>query len=115
MILQKLDYMHDNPCNGKWKLVESPVDYIHSSAKYYLANEQGVYAIDDFMMLDDIDLSAGSLTGNRRVPRMSLIVIVANAETRRRTRKLPCAFYEPISKLHKHRTAVTAKKFCIRH
>ena len=59
MILQKLDYMHDNPCNDRWKLAESPVDYIHSSAKYYLTDEQGVYTVDNFMMLDDIDLSAG--------------------------------------------------------
>ena len=59
MILQKLDYMHDNPCNGRWKLAESPVDYTHSSAKYYLTDEQGVYTVDNFMMLDDIDLSAG--------------------------------------------------------
>ena len=42
---QKLSYMHGNPCNGVWKLVENPVDYIHSSAKYYHTGEQGVYLI----------------------------------------------------------------------
>ncbi|MDP4156746.1 MAG: hypothetical protein Q8929_14010, partial [Bacillota bacterium] len=42
-IKQKLNYMHDNPCKGNWGLCQSPVDYIHSSCKYYLTGEQGVY------------------------------------------------------------------------
>ena len=46
-IKQKLNYMHDNPCTGKWNLCKSPVDYLHSSCKYYLTGEQGVYIIDD--------------------------------------------------------------------
>ncbi len=33
---QKLSYVHNNPCSGVWKLVENPVDYVHSSAKFYL-------------------------------------------------------------------------------
>jgi len=45
MINQKLEYMHDNPCVGKWRLVESPVDYWHSSAKFYITGEQGIYPI----------------------------------------------------------------------
>ena len=44
-VKQKLDYMHDNPCTGKWNLCSSPVDYIHSSAKYYLASEDGFYIV----------------------------------------------------------------------
>jgi hypothetical protein len=28
---------------GVWKLVESPVDYIHSSAKFYTTGEDGIY------------------------------------------------------------------------
>lgn len=43
--------------SGKWKLVESPVDYIHSSAKYYIVGEQGIYGATNFMELEDIDLS----------------------------------------------------------
>lgn len=46
-IKQKLNYMHDNPCKGKWALCKSPVDYIHSSCKYYLTGEHGVYMVDD--------------------------------------------------------------------
>ncbi len=45
--LQKLSYIHNNPCSGIWKLAESPVDYIHSSAKYYVTGEQGIYLISD--------------------------------------------------------------------
>jgi REP element-mobilizing transposase RayT len=33
--IQKLSYIHNNPCSGIWNLVSSPVDYKHSSAKYY--------------------------------------------------------------------------------
>ncbi len=44
---QKLNYMHDNPCSGKWNLCNSPVNYIHSSAKYYLAGEEGIYIVSD--------------------------------------------------------------------
>jgi len=43
--MQKLSYMHNNPCNGVWRLVENSVDYIHSSATYYDTGEQGVYLI----------------------------------------------------------------------
>jgi len=57
IIEQKLDYMHNNPCRGKWELAESPVDYIHSSAKYYITGEQGIYAITNYMDLEDIDLT----------------------------------------------------------
>jgi hypothetical protein len=35
-INQKLSYMHDNPCRGKWDLVGSPVEYKHSSAGFYI-------------------------------------------------------------------------------
>jgi REP element-mobilizing transposase RayT len=34
-VLQKLNYIHANPCQGKWKLCEAPFDYEHSSAAFY--------------------------------------------------------------------------------
>jgi hypothetical protein len=34
-ILQKLNYMHFNPCVDRWKLVTKPYDYIHSSSAFY--------------------------------------------------------------------------------
>ncbi len=56
-INQKLDYMHDNPCRGKWSLSENPVDYVHSSAKFYLTGEQGIYDVYNSGLLEDIDLT----------------------------------------------------------
>ena len=57
LIIQKLDYMHWNPCVGKWKLVENPEDYIHGSAKFYILDEQGNYPVTSYTDLEDIDLS----------------------------------------------------------
>ena len=57
MIEQKLNYIHNNPCTGKWKLVESPVDYDHSSAKFYTTGEQGIYPVTNYMELGDVDLT----------------------------------------------------------
>ncbi|HMR93809.1 MAG TPA: hypothetical protein PKC69_15915 [Chitinophagaceae bacterium] len=54
---QKLDYMHDNPCRGKWNLVSDVADYLHSSARFYLCGEQGAYAILSYLELADIDLT----------------------------------------------------------
>jgi REP element-mobilizing transposase RayT len=56
-LLQKLNYMHNNPCNGNWNLAKSPVEYPHSSAKYYITGEQGIYNVTNFMEMQDIDLT----------------------------------------------------------
>lgn len=32
---QKLNYIHANPCQPKWMLVQHPYDYIYSSASFY--------------------------------------------------------------------------------
>jgi hypothetical protein len=47
--LQKLSYMHNNPSGGVWYLVNNPVDYIHSSARYYINGEQGIYLIEELL------------------------------------------------------------------
>ena len=57
LILQKLDYIHNNPCQGSWQLATNPWDYIHSSARFYLLGEQGVYEVLSYSALQDIDLS----------------------------------------------------------
>ena len=57
MIIQKLDYMHENPCKGIWQLAENPVDYKHSSALFYITGEQGLYAVTHYMEMEDIDLT----------------------------------------------------------
>ena len=56
-IKQKLVYMHDNPCSGKWNLVATPADYEHSSARFYLCGEHSVYPVTSYMELEDIDLT----------------------------------------------------------
>jgi len=37
----------NNPCSGKWNLCNSPIYYLHSSAKYYLSSEDGLYTVTD--------------------------------------------------------------------
>jgi REP element-mobilizing transposase RayT len=54
---QMLDYMHDNPCRGKWNLVADVTHYVHSSAKFYLTGEPGFYPITNYLNLEDIDLT----------------------------------------------------------
>jgi REP element-mobilizing transposase RayT len=39
-LLQKLNYIHNNPVTGKWKLSNLPEEYAHSSACFYLLNKQ---------------------------------------------------------------------------
>ena len=36
---QKMDYIHLNPLQEKWQLVEKPEDYKYSSAGYYILNK----------------------------------------------------------------------------
>jgi hypothetical protein len=38
VLIQKLDYIHNNPLQDKWKLCAVPEEYRFSSAKYYLCN-----------------------------------------------------------------------------
>ena len=54
-IQQKLDYIHFNPC--KARMVALPEQYEHSSAKFYLTGEHGIYPVTSFMGLRDIDLT----------------------------------------------------------
>jgi REP element-mobilizing transposase RayT len=48
MVEQKLNYIHKNPCAGKWMLADNIIEYKYSSAKFY---ETG---IDDFGLLSSI-------------------------------------------------------------
>jgi len=34
-LLQKINYIHKNPCHPKWELAAHPCDYLYSSAKFY--------------------------------------------------------------------------------
>jgi len=42
---QKLAYMHANPCTSKWKLAKTPVDYEHSSARFYISSRHAAYEV----------------------------------------------------------------------
>ena len=54
---QKLEYMHKNPCKGKWNLSAGMVDYKHSSAMFYTDGVQGVYPVTHIMEMQDLDLT----------------------------------------------------------
>ena len=54
-LMEKLDYLHANPCVKKWDLCIAPVEYLHSSAKYYITGKQGIYPVTNFMEMDDIE------------------------------------------------------------
>ncbi|MBK7882992.1 MAG: hypothetical protein IPJ81_03645 [Chitinophagaceae bacterium] len=54
IITQKLNYMHNNPCTGKWQLVPTPVDYLHSSAAFYITGENKYYPVTNYQELSDI-------------------------------------------------------------
>jgi REP element-mobilizing transposase RayT len=58
-INQKLNYMHDNPCKGNWNLAASPLDYLHSSAQFYICGKHAAYPVINCGELDDIDLTKG--------------------------------------------------------
>lgn len=45
-ILQKLKYIHDNPCAKKWMLADNPLNYLHSSASFYFDGTQGFYEVE---------------------------------------------------------------------
>lgn len=54
-IRQKLDYMHKNPVSGKWNLVPSPVNYLHSSCKFYYTGVHGDYPVLNYLDLNDME------------------------------------------------------------
>jgi hypothetical protein len=51
MIWEKLNYIHINPCKGKWSLAPYPSAYKHSSAYYYETGQQGYYPVTDFRLI----------------------------------------------------------------
>jgi hypothetical protein len=57
LIEQKLDYIHNNPCQGNWLLAEAPSNYKHSSAFFYSTGQQGCYEVLSYSYLDDVDLT----------------------------------------------------------
>jgi REP element-mobilizing transposase RayT len=56
-VWQKLNYMHINPCTGKWQLAANPIEYIHSSAKFYLTGVQGIYPVTNFLEMEEVNFN----------------------------------------------------------
>ena len=48
---QKLSYIHNNPCNGKWNLALDITKYEHSSARFYISGKHARYEVKD---LDEV-------------------------------------------------------------
>jgi hypothetical protein len=48
LVLQKLNYIHNNPCAGKWRLAPDPVHYPHSSASFYISGQVGIYPVSHY-------------------------------------------------------------------
>jgi len=46
---QKLGYLHNNPCQGKWMLVENPFDYYYSSIRFYESDERRFSFLSHYM------------------------------------------------------------------
>ena len=49
--------MHNNPCTGKWKLAGNPIEYFHSSAKFYLTGVPGIYPLTNFMEMEEVNFN----------------------------------------------------------
>jgi REP element-mobilizing transposase RayT len=56
-VWQKLNYMHNNPITGKWQLAANSMEYLHSSARFYLTGKQGVYPVTNFMEMEEVDFN----------------------------------------------------------
>jgi len=52
-LLQKLNYIHNNPCSGKWNLVADVISYPHSSAVYYETGKQGTHQVSSWTELEE--------------------------------------------------------------
>ena len=47
-VMQKLNYIHNNPCSGKWRLADSPLHYLHSSASFYISGKNCICKVRDY-------------------------------------------------------------------
>ncbi len=61
-ILQKLHYIHNNPCSLRWKLVDSPEKYSHGSASFYYVGRNGSYVVKDYREFLNFEESDESLS-----------------------------------------------------
>ncbi len=50
-LLQKLNYIHNNPCSKNWMLAADPASYPHSSALYYYTGTHSKYCVNSWAEL----------------------------------------------------------------
>ena len=50
-LIQKMNYIHNNPCQPHWHLVEKPEDYVWSSARFYLLGKPAIIPLDNVEVL----------------------------------------------------------------
>ena len=55
-ILQKLNYIHNNPCSGRWKMPDKQIRYLHSSASFYISGKTGAFPVKDYREFIKVDL-----------------------------------------------------------
>jgi len=51
VMLQKLEYLHNNPSASHWNLVTDPINYHYSSAKYYLQDKNNFDFLHDILFM----------------------------------------------------------------
>jgi putative transposase len=44
---QKLDYLHNNPLQSHWNLVDDSIDYLYSSIRFYESQEEAFLFLSD--------------------------------------------------------------------
>lgn len=49
---QKLNYIHRNPCAGKWNLANEYTDYLHSSGAFYELDLPIPFMVRDYRLMD---------------------------------------------------------------
>jgi hypothetical protein len=47
VLRQKMTYLHGNPCQPHWQLVERPEDYLWSSARFYILEQPAIIPLDN--------------------------------------------------------------------
>lgn len=71
-IEQKLNYIHNNPCKGKWNLAPSPSECEYSSAAFYLKDEEGIYPVVRVESWDEPKVRAVSIARNEKTMRQKM-------------------------------------------
>jgi hypothetical protein len=51
---QKMTYVHNNPCQPHWNLVERSEDYVWPSARSYSLEEPAIIPLDNASRLEDL-------------------------------------------------------------